>query len=209
MDHSATKLFNETCSLLDSKKYPEALSTCNQALSLEPENEELLFLRAQIFAFWGKKNKAIDESEKLLSKNPEMICAFQTIVALDDEIKNLAEKLESEDESIRKKAIKDLSKINRPSAALLLSNCIINDEELYSDAAAALHRMGPFTIPFLYNAYNRTVQAPSAVAYTTISYFGDAALPYLQDLLQKGEDEDHINELIAHIKGEEREETSL
>jgi len=36
--------------------------------------------------------------------------------------------------------------------------------------------------------------------------FGDAALPYLQDLLEKGEDEYHINRLIARIKGEEDED---
>lgn len=129
-----------------------------------------------------------------------MECAVQIILQFDNQMKTLAKNIIAKNESLRKKAISDLSKMNRPSAAFLLSQCIIHDEELYSEAADALYHMGPSTIPFLYQAFLKTVQAPCAVAYSTISYFGDAAIPYLHEILKKGGDEYHINELIKHIE---------
>lgn len=98
---------NKADTAFTNKEYGKALNYLEQAMNLQPADENAIFLRAQVYVGLGKETEAIKDLEDLLAANPKAIAAYGVLLPLyenqnqQDKIKELMNSCG--DEKLRKK----------------------------------------------------------------------------------------------------------
>lgn len=72
-------IFDSNFADIKMKKYSEAISDCDECLSIEPNNVKAMLRRAEALNVSGRKNDAYRQYDRVLEVDPENVVAKKTM----------------------------------------------------------------------------------------------------------------------------------